>query len=63
LLSSERIRNFAELAEKYCDGYLRFTTRNNVEFLVTDEANIDPLINELNNLGFPVGGINNTWVT
>ncbi|MDY6822090.1 MAG: dissimilatory-type sulfite reductase subunit beta [Deferribacterota bacterium] len=60
LLSSERIRNFAELAEKYCDGFLRFTTRNNVEFLVTNEDNVEPLINELNKLGFPVGGINNT---
>ena len=43
-----------------CNGYLRFTTRNNIEFFVTNEENIEPLIKELNSLGFPVGGINNT---
>jgi sulfite reductase beta subunit len=26
-----------DLADKYCDGHLRFTSRNNVEFLLTDE--------------------------
>ncbi|MFO7895132.1 MAG: dissimilatory-type sulfite reductase subunit beta [Longimicrobiales bacterium] len=57
LLGTKRIRKFAELAEKYCDGHLRFTSRNNVEFLTTDESNIDPLIEELQELGHPVGGI------
>ena len=28
----------ANLADKYCDGYLRFTSRNNVEFLTEKEA-------------------------
>ncbi|MDP6777505.1 MAG: dissimilatory-type sulfite reductase subunit beta [Candidatus Latescibacteria bacterium] len=59
LLGTKRIRVFAELAEKYCDGYLRFTSRNNVEFLLTDESNIDPLIKELEDIGHPVGGIGN----
>ena len=59
LLGTKRIRVFAELADKYCGGYLRFTSRNNVEFLLTDEANIDPLIADLNEIGHPVGGIGN----
>ena len=60
LLSTDTIRTFADIAEKYCNGYLRFTTRNNVEFLVSEESNIEPIIEELASLGFPVGGIDNT---
>jgi len=59
LLGTKKLRKFAELADKYCGGYLRFTSRNNVEFLLTDEANIDPLIKELNDIGHLVGGIGN----
>ncbi len=59
LLGTKKLRTFAELADKYCGGYLRFTSRNNVEFLLTDEANIDPLIKELNDIGHLVGGIGN----
>ena len=50
---------FADLADKYCDGYLRFTSRNNVEFLLTDESKIEPLKKELNKHGYLVGGIGN----
>ena len=38
LLATETIRLFADLADKYCDGYLRWTSRNNVEFLLIDES-------------------------
>jgi sulfite reductase beta subunit len=57
LMSIQKIRQYCDLADKYCDGYLRFTSRNNVEFLVTDEKNIDPLIADLKALGHPVGGM------
>lgn len=60
LLSIKRIREFADLADKYCDGHLRFTSRNNVEFLLTDESKIDDLIADLQELGYPVGGIGNS---
>jgi len=59
LMGTKRIRKFADLADKYCGGHLRFTSRHNCEFLLTDEANIDPLIAELADLGHPVGGIGN----
>jgi len=59
LLSIQSIRMFADLADKYCGGYLRFTSRNNVEFLTDNADNIAPLKEELQKEGFPVGGTNN----
>ena len=56
LLAIDTIRWFADLADKYSGGHLRFTTRNNVEFLLCDSRHIDPLICELTAAGFPVGG-------
>jgi sulfite reductase beta subunit len=59
LISIEKIRIYCDLADKYCDGFLRFTSRHNVEFLLTKSENIDPLIQDLAKLGHPVGGIGN----
>jgi sulfite reductase beta subunit len=59
LLSVVSLRLFADLADKYCSGYLRFTSRNNVEFLLDDASKIEPLKKELQAAGFPVGGTNN----
>ena len=59
ILSVQSIRWICDLADKYCDGYLRFTSRNNVEYLCTDEANVDPLIKDIEAGGFLVGGIGN----
>ncbi|MDR5727147.1 MAG: dissimilatory-type sulfite reductase subunit beta [Terriglobia bacterium] len=59
LLSTHTIRLFAALADKYCDGFLRFTSRNNVEFLLDKKENIEPLKQDLHAAGFPVGGTNN----
>ena len=55
LLSIQTLRLFADLADKYCGGYLRFTSRNNVEFLLDDAANIEPLKAELAGPGIPGG--------
>jgi sulfite reductase beta subunit len=60
LLSIDKIRMYCDLADKFCDGYLRFTSRHNVEFLLTDEKNVDPLIKGLADIGHPVGGIGNS---
>jgi sulfite reductase beta subunit len=59
LMAITTIRAFADLADKYCDGHLRWTSRNNVEFLTTDESKIDGLIKDIEALGFPVGGTGN----
>lgn len=59
-LSVDKVRQMCEIADRYCEGHLRFTTRNNVEFLLTDKDDIDPLIDIIeNDLGFPVGGTGN----
>ncbi len=58
LLAVDSIRELCALADKYCDGYLRFTTRSNIEYLVSDEANVEPLIAECHELGYPGGGTN-----
>lgn len=60
LLSVVTIRMFADLADKHCGGHLRFTSRNNVEFLLSDDSNIDALIKDLAAKGFPVGGMANS---
>lgn len=57
ILSTDTIREICDLAEKYCDGYLRFTTRNNVEFLLSDKSKVDLLLKELENKKYAVGGI------
>lgn len=60
LVTIDYIRDICDIADKYCDGYLRFTSRHNIEFLLTDESKIDPLIKELKDkLGLPVGGTGN----
>jgi sulfite reductase beta subunit len=57
LLSTDSIRDICEIADKYCDGYLRFTTRNNIEFLVSDKSKLDPLVKELKEKNYTIGGI------
>jgi len=57
MLSVDKVRIICDIADKYCEGHLRFTSRNNVEFLLTREEDIEPLIREIEEkLGFPVGG-------
>jgi sulfite reductase beta subunit len=63
LMSVTHIREICEIADKHCDGHLRFTTRNNIEFMVDDESKLQPLIDDLESrkfdggsFKFPVGG-------
>jgi sulfite reductase beta subunit len=60
LLSIDKIRMYCDLADKYCDGYIRFTSRHNVEFLLTKKENIAPLIKDIEAMGHPIGGIGNS---
>ena len=54
------IRKLADIADEFADGHIRFTTRSNIEYMVTDEAKVAPLIDKLTAEGFPVGGTGNS---
>ncbi len=54
------IRKLADIADQFGDGYVRFTTRSNIEYMVTDQAKVEPLIKALTDNGFPVGGTANS---
>jgi sulfite reductase beta subunit len=63
LMSTSHIREICEIADKHCDGHLRFTTRNNIEFMVDSKDKVDGLIKDLEgrkfaagSYKFPVGG-------
>ena len=56
LISIESIRLFCDIADEFCDGHLRWTSRNNVEFLLTDGSKVDAIIERLKKEGYPVGG-------
>lgn len=58
LISIELIREICDVADAHCDGFVRWTTRNNVEFMVDSKAKVQPLLDDLKSRGnkFPVGG-------
>jgi sulfite reductase beta subunit len=63
LMSVTHIREICEIADKHCDGHLRFTTRNNIEFMVDSKDKVEPLVKDLESrkfdggsFKFPVGG-------
>jgi len=56
LVSIDFIRDICDIADKYCDGHLRFTSRYNIELMTPDEAKVDSIIEELQKLGLPIGG-------
>ncbi len=57
LLAVDTIRFYADVADKYCGGHLRFTSRHNVEFLTTEKDNIPKIKKECEARGHLVGGI------
>ncbi|TAN70633.1 MAG: dissimilatory-type sulfite reductase subunit beta [Magnetospirillum sp.] len=54
------VRKLCDIADQFCDGYIRFTIRSAVEFMTTDESKVKPLIERLEQEGFPVGGTGNS---
>lgn len=54
------IRRLCDVSDKYADGYMRFTVRNNVEFMTPHWSNVEPMIQELEAMGHPVGGTGNS---
>ncbi|MFO7600131.1 MAG: dissimilatory-type sulfite reductase subunit beta, partial [Candidatus Desulfacyla sp.] len=62
-MSVEHIREMCEIADKYCEGYLRFTTRNNIEFMTDSQDKMEALKKDLQgrkhvtgSYKFPIGG-------
>lgn len=63
LMSAEYVREVCDIADKYCDGYVRWTTRNNIEFMVDSLEKVEALKKELQSrkfysgsYKFPIGG-------
>ena len=63
LMSVSLIREIISIADKYCDGYVRWTTRNNVEFMVDSKEKAMALKEDLLSrkqpggcYKFPIGG-------
>lgn len=63
LMSVSLIREICDIADKHCGGYVRWTTRNNIEFLLDKKEKVEPLLQDLENrkfdggsFKFPVGG-------
>ena len=54
------IRKLADIADQYADGHVRFTARSNIEYMVADQAKVEPLIKALQDNGFPIGGTANS---
>ena len=49
-----------DIGDKFADGYVRFTIRSNIEYMVDQESKVGPLIVELEKNGFVVGGTKNS---
>jgi sulfite reductase beta subunit len=50
------IRTLCDIADQFAEGHVRFTMRSNIEFMVSSEDKVNPLIEKLGVEGFPVGG-------
>ncbi len=50
------IRKLCDIGDEFAEGHVRFTTRSNIEFMVSAETKVQPLIDKLQQAGFPVGG-------
>ncbi|MDL1970910.1 MAG: dissimilatory-type sulfite reductase subunit beta [Candidatus Desulfofervidaceae bacterium] len=55
LMSVQHIREICDIADKYCDGYVRWTTRNCVEFITDSEEKAKALKADLDSRKFPKG--------
>ncbi len=62
-VSAQHVREICEIADKYCKGFVRFTTRNNIEFMVDNAEDLEALKKDLESrkhpggsYKFPIGG-------
>ncbi|MEW7982287.1 MAG: dissimilatory-type sulfite reductase subunit beta [gamma proteobacterium symbiont of Phacoides pectinatus] len=62
-MSIHTIRELMDIADEYAEGYVRFTIRSNIEFLLSEESKVQPIIDKLGECGYPVGGTGNSVST
>jgi len=62
-MTVQHVREICDIADKYCDGVVRFTTRNNIEFMVDSIEKLEALKKDLESrrfvsgsYKFPIGG-------
>ena len=55
LMSIEHLREICDIADKHCDGHWRFTTRNNIEFMVDSKDKMEALKKDLESRKFDAG--------
>ena len=62
-MTVEHVREICDIADKHCDGYVRFTTRNNIEFMADSQDKMEALKKDLisrkhvsGSYKFPIGG-------
>ncbi len=60
LLSVDSLRMLCDIADEHCDGFLRFTSRHCVEFMIPDEERLQPLIDKIRAHNLPIGGTGNS---
>ncbi len=58
-----QIRELMDIADDFAEGYVRFTIRSNMEFMVSEESKVQPLIDALTAHGNPIGGTGNSVST
>lgn len=44
ILDLYTLRQLCEIGDDFADGYVRFTIRSNIEYMVSDEAKVEPLV-------------------
>ncbi len=54
------LRKLCEIGDTYGESYVHFTIRSNLEYMVTDESKVQPLIDAVEKEGFIVGGTQNS---
>ena len=63
LMSTTLIEEICQIADKYCEGHVRFTTRNNIEFMTDSKDKMEALKKDISvrkfdggSYKFPIGG-------
>lgn len=62
-MTVQHVREICDIADKHCNGFVRFTTRNNIEFMVDAPEKLEALKKDLESrkfaggsYKFPIGG-------